>query len=480
MMKPFKLFCGSALLTACAVGPDYQTPEIPVPAAFEHAAVVDSAAQPEVLWWRQIGDRKLDDLIDQAIAANHNLRVAQANVFAARALLGEQRYEQFPIVTSGADASRQRASASTGTVIGDREQSLYSLGLDAAWELDFFGRVRRSVEAAAADYEAAVAKQRDVFVTVTAEVMRTYVELRGAQHRLAVARGNADNQTQTFELTRALLEGGRGTDLDIARAQGQLESTLATIPPLQAQVARAIHRLGVLTGQPPAALRQQLGGESAFPDIPEQISVGDPAALLRRRPDIRIAERQLASATARIGFATADLFPRVNLFGSFGYLADSAGDLGTGASETWSIGPSLTWAAFDLGRVRARIRQTDAVAESQLAIYEQTVLIALEETENALSNFLRAGQQRDRLKVAAEASTRASELARLRYRNGVDSFLTVLDAESRQLEAQDFLAQSEINTGLAFVALYKAFGGSWQQYDPAATRRVLLEDVMVE
>jgi multidrug efflux system outer membrane protein len=332
------------------------------------------------------------------------------------------RFEYFPIVTAQGSAIRTRNSAfafGSEVPVESRIATFYDAGLDATWELDFFGRVRRANEALSAEYEAQVFQQRFVAVTVAAEVARTYVELRGAQLRLQVARLNADNQRQTYDLTVALLEGGRGTELDLARAQAQLESTLATIPPLETEVARAEHRLAVLTGRPPGGLRGVLSDPdpaSMLPEQPELVGVGDPAALLRRRPDIHAAEAQLAAATARIGVNVADLFPRVTLIGSGGYLATDLDELGSDRSERFEVGPVISWAAFDLGRVRALIRASEASADAELASYEQVVLQALEETENALVRYGRARDTRLRAATWPPSARRNSVSAQFAWR----------------------------------------------------------------
>jgi multidrug efflux system outer membrane protein len=334
--------------------------------------------------------------------------------------------------------------------------------LDARWELDLFGQVRRSIEAGTADVGAAEANRRDVIVSLLAEVARNYFELRGTQNRLAVARRNADNQRQTLDLTNALLEGGRGTELDTSRAEAQLTSTLASIPPLETVVKRAMYRLGVLIGQPPTALEAELSEPLPLPTLPTLVALGRPDDLLRRRPDIRVTERNLEAATARVGVATADLFPRVILAGSVALQAGSFLDVGKGGSDTFSVGPNIFWAAFDLGRVRARIKGADARTEAALAQYEQRVLLALEETENALVDFTRQQARRDLLYASAQASEKAQNLARQRYQFGVADFLTVLDAERTLLAAQDQLADSETLTATALVAVYKALGGGWE------------------
>lgn len=453
------------MLASCAVGPDYQPPETDTSDDFAEIRGALNIAQPEIKWWQGLQDELLNWLVGKAIDNNKDLRVAQANVRIVRAQLGEGIFEFFPIIPGQASASRQQISQDTSSPGIQRRDTIYDASFDATWELDFFGRVRRSVESLAAEVDSAEYALRNVFVTVTAEVGRAYMELRGAQYRLDVAGRNAENQHQTYQLTKDMLEGGRGTDLDIARAQAQLESTLASIPPLQGEITRAINRISVLVGEQPYLLRQQLQQAKSLPVLPAVIGVGDPASLLRRRPDIATAERQLASTTARIGVATADLFPRVTLLGSYGSRSVSVSTIANTSAEIFSIGPSITWAAFDLGRVRARILAADARAEAQLATYEQTVLTALEETENAFSNYTRARERMEHLEIAAKASDKAADLARLRYRNGVDSFLNVLDAESRLLTAQDALAQIATESGVALVAIYKALGGGWQNYN---------------
>jgi len=463
------LAVAAATAAGCAVGPDYEEPQIETSAGYLHAYEPGIAPDATLVeWWRQFEDPELTALIERALVDNKDIEIATANLRAARALLSEGRFEFAPIVTASGSATRQQSSAAALPIVSaPLSDDYYDVGLDAIWELDFFGRVRRSVEALGADYEAQEATLRDALVSVAAEVARTYMELRGLQYRLAVAQGNAENQEQTYRLTQALLEGGRGTDLDIARAQAQLEATRATIPPLEAEIARAIHRLGVLVGRPPADLYQSLIARRELPPLPEIAAVGHPEDLLRRRPDIRVAERELAAATARQGVAVADLFPRVTLTGSFGYLATSTSELFESRSERYSYGPSISWAAFDLGRVNARIDAADARAAAALAAYERAVLAALEETESAVVRYSRALERQARLQIAVFASDKAADLARLRYRNGVDSFLTVLDSERRQLEAQDALASASTDTALALVAVYKALGGGWEVAAPA-------------
>jgi multidrug efflux pump len=455
--------CLLGLLSGCVtVGPDYHAPQTQMPEAFANQAQEGlSTGGVETSWWRGFQDNTLNQLVDQALAHNHDLRVATARIREARALLSETTFDRYPTVTSQASFTRQRLSEAV-LPTGDRDIELYEAGFDASWELDFFGRVRRSIEASAADVGAAEANRRDVLVSLLAEVARDYFELRGTQNRLAVARRNADNQRQTLDLTNALLEGGRGTELDTSRAEAQLTSTLASIPPLETAIKRAMYRLGVLIGQPPTALEAELSEPLPLPTLPTLVALGRPDDLLRRRPDIRVTERNLEAATARVGVATADLFPRVTLAGSVALEAGSFLDVGKGGSDTFSVGPSIFWAAFDLGRVRARIRGADARTEAALAQYEQRVLLALEDTENSLVDFTRQQARRDLLRASAQASEKAQNLARQRYQFGVADFLTVLDAERTLLAAQDQLADSETLTATALVVVYKALGGGWE------------------
>jgi multidrug efflux system outer membrane protein len=415
----------------------------------------------EAEWWRALGDPVLDELQRRARSANHDLRIAEANLRAARALLGIERRDLYPTATARASVEREASSGATRPPGIDRTQTFYSAGLDATWEVDLFGRVRRSVEAASAAYDAAEADRRGAEVAVAGEVARAYVALTGARRRLEVARANVANQEESLALVQALLDAGRGTELDLERARSQLETTRARLEPLETAEARAVHRLAILLGEMPAALDELLGDAGTVPSAPERITIGDPASLLRRRPDIAAAERRLAASTARIGVATADLFPRVSLTGSFGSLATSLDELGDGDERTTSFGPFLRWAAFDLGRVRNRIRAAEAEADAALARYEKTVLTALEETENALVRLDRVRRRQAHLVLAERAAARAAGLARERYEAGLDSFLVVLDAEARLLSAQDERASGAVDNADAYVGLYVALGGGW-------------------
>lgn len=454
----------AATLCACAVGPNYQRPATPVPPQFANLGQPGfNGADVEARFWTVFNDPRLDRLVNDALLANKDLQRARANLRASRAARRLAGFDLFPTVTGAGSYTHARESRTQLPAVLSEERTLDSVdvGFDAFWELDFFGRVRRAVQAARAEEQASAASLRDVQVTVTAEVARNYFVLRGLQEQLAVATRNADNQAQTLKVTQARLEAGRGTELDSARAEAQLKTTLASIPLFESSIATTIYRLSVLTGRLPDALTNDLQAPEPLRDLPALNAVGDPATLLRRRPDIRVAERSLAASTARIGVAIGDLFPKVTFTGSIGYDAATFRGIGKSGSDTYSVGPGISWAAFDLGRVSARIKIAHAQADADLAAYEASVLGALEETEGALVTYGRAQSRRDLLTQAATASERASDLARQRFRGGLTDFVNVLEAERDALSVQDSLAQSRTQTATALVAVYKALGGGW-------------------
>jgi outer membrane protein, multidrug efflux system len=460
-----------AVLAGCAVGPDYHQPAAPTADNFVATDGTQfRSTDVERDFWRTFNDSQLNGLIEEALIANHDGRVALARLREARTLRGEARLDFVPTITEQASrvdgqVSERQAPLASGIA---RERDYYETSFDAFWELDFFGRTRRGVEAASAEVQAAEADVYDTQVSVTAEVARNYFELRGAQARLEVARRNAENQSESLRLTTTRLEAGRGTQLDVSRAQAQLSATLGSIPDLEAEVNRTMLRLSVLVGREPQALTAQLRKEEGLPNLPRAQSIGTPEALLRRRPDIIAAERQLAAATARVGISVADLFPRISFVGSWGFDAVSSSDLGNAGSESYAFGPSIRWAAFDLGRVRQQIKQREAQADGALARYEQTVLQALEETDASLTSYSKALAKQEHLKASAEASLEAASLARVRFENGATDFLIVLDAERNALQAEDALAQSETQTATALLAMYKALGGGFRPLEDSA------------
>ncbi len=446
-------------LAGCAVGPSYQAPR-----TFESATIsnTNSVSTGTVVtnWWFGFNDATLNRLVTLAATNNMDLRLAESRLREARALWTAARFDFAPTITSDNFYNNSQASIATQPNKSRRERTLelYRVGFDATWELDLWGRVRRSVEAARATVEAVSASRADVLVSVQAEVAANYFALRGVQAQLDVAHRNATNQADIVKLAEALRDGGEGTQLDVARAKSLMNATLATIPPLEAAQEQAIHRLSVLCGVVPTTWRGELIEPHALPAPPTEIAIGDPKELLRRRPDVRAAERSLAAATARIGVEVGDLFPALTFVGSVGLQANHPGDLGKSGTSAWGFGPHLSWAALDLGRVRQRIKAASARAEESLIVYEKTVLLALEETENSLVTFGRERQRLEYLRASERAAAEAVELARQRYQDGVADFLSVLDAERTLLDLQEQLVQSETRTATSLVAVYKALG----------------------
>jgi NodT family efflux transporter outer membrane factor (OMF) lipoprotein len=454
-----------ACLSACAaVGPDYTPPAAPAPAAWHTplgngleagAADLDLGA-----WWQVFQDPVLTDLVKKAAGANLDAAVARARVREARARRGLREADPYPTVDGSTTASRSGG--------GGGETRLYSVGFDAGWEIDIFGGVRRGVEAAEGDLAAAEAGLADVMVTLAAEIGRNYMEARTLQHRLQVARANRQVQAQTYALTRSRYDVGLGDALAVQQALANLEATRSQIPLLEDNLAARFNRLAVLTGKPPGTLDDLLVERRPLSVVPPAVTVDIPAEILRRRPDVRQAERQLAAQTARIGVAEADLYPRLRLAGTFGLSAANTGDLADWASRTWSLGPSLSWRIFDAGAVRRHIEIQTAVQAQSLADYEATVLGALEEVENALSAYVQEQVRCVHLAQAAEAAAEAEMLARRRYEAGLADFSDVLDAQRTLLSYQDQLAAGRGAVVTHLIALYKALGGGWTLAPAAA------------
>lgn len=465
VIRPLALSALSLALTACMLGPDHVRPNIDTPERFARADVATATPAParDHEFWRAFDDPVLSQLVDEALLANHDLRIALARYDRAQALLRGARFDRLPTLTAEGEAADVRASAdqAPGVARAQRDGERYGASAVLGWELDLFGRVRRGIEAGGAEAAASASDLDAMQVAIVGEVARTYVELRGLQERLRVARANADNQRETLRLVQARVDAGRGTEFDSARARAQLEATLARIPALEAQEATAMHRLAVLTGRTPDALIATLEAARPLPVLPPALDPGTPGELLRRRPDVAAAEHRLHAATARIGVATADLFPRFTLGGLIGSQAIDAGALFGRDSETRIVALGVDWSFLDVGRVRARIAASDAAAAEALARYEQTVLLALEDTENALVGYARAREQDAHLARAAADSARAAELARVRFDAGAAGLLEVLDAERTRLQAEDALADARTRSAVAAVGLYRALAGGW-------------------
>lgn len=442
-----------------AVGPKYQAPvEPPVLLAPSDPRVTTTRAAAPT-WWAAFGDPELDALIAKGLASNLDLRVALDRVREARALFHRSQFDLFPHVTNDATYTRsdeQVPGFSKSAV--NIEQA--DLGFDATWEIDLFGRVRHGVQAARADADAAREDLRDAQVVVVAEIARNYLLLRGAQARRMVAEENARTAQDTLRLTQVRHDIGTGDPVDVESARARLNATEATIPPLRAAEAEAAHRLAVLVGVRPGTLDTELSTLTPTgPSAPAAVPIGDAAQFLRQRPDVRAAERRLAAETARTGVATAELFPRVNVTGFVGFLSGDVSSLFKNGSHAWAISPSITWPGLDLGSAHARLRAQEARQDESQAAYEQAVLHAVEDLQNAIVAYRERQQEVVSLSQQVSAARRAADLAHIRYKEGRIDFLRVLDAERTRLEAEDDLTQAQTNANVDVVSIYKALGG---------------------
>lgn len=459
-------------LSGCAVGPDFVKPDTATQPTFmgaSEAGIVPTGGDAMQRWWSNFGDNTLNNLVADAVSSNVTLRSAIARVNQARAIRQERFLDLFPTVTS--DLIYTRTQTPTQTFAGGAfpsnspyiENEYYNIGIDAVWELDIFGRVRRGVESKDAESAASVAQLHDAVRVLVAEVARTYFDLRGTQLQISVSEQNAKTQEQVVKVAQALFKGGQSTEFDVVRSRSQHSSTLATVPPLKAREKADMYRLSVLCGKQPQAFVPMLQATAPLPSFAGPLTIGDPAALLQRRPDLRAAEQQLHAATANIGVAKGDLWPKVSFSGSLGYQSNTWGGLSGGDSGQYGVGPGISWAAFNLGRVFARIDQSEAAQQQALATYEQSVLMALEETEGALAQFSSSKQRRDYLEDSVKQSGKAVSIARTQYENGLVDLLPVLDAQRTLLSNQLQLAESEVGLLTSLVALFKALGGGWDE-----------------
>ncbi|MEM1176892.1 MAG: efflux transporter outer membrane subunit [Acidobacteriota bacterium] len=498
-----------AAVGGCTVGPDYARPApstLPgadaqvfsaapdrAPGASEAAGVAGTAGVPgpDGAWWSVLGDPLLDALVQEALDNNLDLEAARARLRLADAARRSVAAQGRPSLAASASGERARASETTpegalaNAGLADLTQSRYGSFLSASWEVDLFGGVRRRTEAADAQIGEAAASVAGVRLGVISSVARTYVELRGAQRRLALAEESVELQEQTARRVADLERVGLGSKLDAERARALVAGTRARLAPLRTQIRSAVHRLSVLTGQPPSSLDVRLlAGRDAAPsrlaDPPDLVPTGLPSELLQRRPDLLAAERRLAASTAEVGVATANLYPRFFLTGAGGFDSTSFTDLFESASRTWRLGPSISWPIFQGGRLRAGVAAAEAGRDEAWAAYRQAVLIAVEDVENALVAYAEEELRRRALADAAASSIRATELARVVYDQGLESFLTVLDAERTQVDVEDQLVASETGVLLGLIRLYAAVGGGWQGESSQVVSDRAAEEVAAE
>lgn len=465
MRRPFAL-SALFLLGACTLGPNYAGPPHPtasgaVPAGFARSGNGATAAEPAAAqWWTSLGDPLLDEMERQALADNPNVAMALARLNQARAALRLEKANALP----SASASPVYGHLELPAIAGNSAKSydFFNMGLDASWEADLFGGHRRGIESARATMEAGAARLADVQVQIGAEVAQAYVALRDRQQRVALLRQSVGLQQRMLELTRQRFKGGTASAVDVERLQGQMDGTAAQIEPLRADIDAYRNALAVLTGQAPGALDARLEAAGAVPNPPAQVAVGDPAALLQRRPDIRAAERDLAARTAKIGVAEAARFPALSFMGVIGLGGSSLSDV-TDVNNIAAIAvPQLRWNFLDFGRGKARVRQAEAARDEAEGQYRATVLKALQDAEDALARF---GKQRNQLAALARvklSADRAAELTRQRYRAGTTTLIDLLDTERRRVDAEQNLAQAQAGLTGYFIALQKSLGLGWQ------------------
>jgi NodT family efflux transporter outer membrane factor (OMF) lipoprotein len=458
------------------VGPDYQPPATKMPAAYQELtsgsttapAFVTAAAPAEIRWWRQFGDGELASLVERAVTANPGVAIAQARLREARSGREMAQATLYPQFGVGASLLRYGLSDSVIKLPGiDSSGGLYQIGFDAAWAVDLFGGIRRGVEAAQANEQASDAERRGVVLMVAAETARAYLELRGDQRELQIAETTLDEQRQTLAVTESKNRNGLASELEVLRARTEVEATAAQVPTLQQAVRQYIHVLSTLLGQDPTALSSELEQLQPIPAIPGMLAVGIPSDLLRRRPDIQAVERQLAAATAGVGVASAELFPKLLLGGVAGLSSRNSGELFNGDSNFYVAGPSVNWSIFDGGLRKAGVRLSEARVDAARAAYEYTVLRAFREVESSLVGVDRTQEQVRDLERLSASARESSAIARRDYERGILDQLTVLDAQRQSNRADMMLAQGQVQLIVNAVTLYKSLGGGWEIAEPA-------------
>ena len=460
-------------MTACVTGPRYVPPKVTMPAAFQEASRPAAEQLDRSMlerWWTGFHDPVLEDLVTRSIEGNLDLKIAAARVREARAARGIAASAALPQVDLNGQYARGersdavppfKSAAGGASPFGPRTQNVFEAGFDAGWELDVFGGVRRDVEAAVAQVQSAQEGQRDVLVTLLADVARNYAELRGTQRQIEILDATVRSQQDTLDLAKARFDAGLGTALDVERAEGLLEATRSRGPDLDRLAKRAIYRLDVLLGQEPGTVVSMLEIPRVLPTQPPDLPDVVPSELLSRRPDLRRAERDVAAATAHLGVARSELFPRFSIAGNFGRRSQDASDLGSTGSQFWFLVAGVRLPILSGGRIRANIQVQDARQEAAVRRYEKAVLTAVEEVENALSSQTREQHRLETLRASVAANRRALDLATERYTGGLENFLSVLDAQRAVYSSEDGVALSETNAMVSLIAVYKALGGGW-------------------
>ncbi|TPN88514.1 efflux transporter outer membrane subunit [Mesorhizobium sp. CU2] len=452
----------AALLSGCVVGPDYQKPLLAMPASWS-GLKAGKPAKPAQLskWWQRLRDPELNALVEEAVAGNLDVATARAKIREARASYRQSVGTFFPSADGSGSATRNRVSATSAGTVASETYDQYQAGLDASWEIDLFGANRRGVEAARYGLDASEEELRSTLLTLVGDVTSNYIQARGYQARIALARRSAASQRETAQLTRTMAQAGTSTAADVAKAEGQASSTEASVPSLEAAYAETVHRLSVLTGRPPASLNERLKRVAPIPAPRLPIPTGVPADILLTRPDVRMAERQYAQYTAKIGQAEAARYPSVSLTGDISTTALKLGDLGKNSTIGWSFGPTLSVPLFNAGQLEAAVDVARAQRDQYFIAYKAAVLTALEDVENASVSLSQERIRTGKLASSAKSYGDAARLERTLYKAGESSLLDVLDAERSAYSAEDSLLQSRVSVATDYIALNKALGGGW-------------------
>jgi NodT family efflux transporter outer membrane factor (OMF) lipoprotein len=456
------------MLSGCkTVGPNYSPPEMQTPGAWQTTvagATADKQSEEEVLakWWTTFNDPVLSGLMERAVSGNLSLKQALNSVRQARIQRGITDTDRFPSVNSSGSAGRTYSKDMLGDFTGSNS---LRLGLDASWELDIFGGVKRSLEASDANIQVSQESYRDVLVSLLAEVALNYIEVRSYQSQLLVAESNLKTQEETYNITRWRYQAGLTTGLDMENANKNLEQTRSQVPSLKSGLEQAENRIAVLLGSEPGSLDSELDEYKPIPVVPKEIALGIPADLLRRRPDLRKAERDIAAQTARIGVAEADRYPKISLSGNIGLSALGLGDLLSTDSLSTGISSGISWPVFNAGKIMKNIDVQWAVQEQKLIIYKSALLTALEDVENALTSYSYDQIRREAVIKASKSAEQAADISRSQYSSGLIDFQSVLEAESTLLSLQNQVAQSDAQVIKDLISMYKSLGGGWSSFE---------------
>jgi len=462
------IFLGLLIVPGCTVGPNYKRPDVAVQQTWTHppttqASVIDEATPPSA-WWTTLNDPKLNSLVQSACDGNLSVSIAKSRIAEARAERSVAVGGLYPSVGAGGSYSYNRAFGPLFPV-ETHDYQFYATGFDAVWEADIFGGVRRSVEASQDELEAQKDAERGAVVSIVAEVARSYVELRTTQQRILIANANIQTQSDSLDLAKRLNASGIVSDLDVTRAQAELTQTESLIPLLEIQEKGLIHQLGILLGESPEALSAELIVAGPIPAAPRRVPIGLPSQLLRRRPDVREVERQLAAATAQIGVAEADLYPQVTLTGDFGVGAEDFGRMFNWSNRYVGVGPSVRWQLLEGGRILANIDAHKAIRQELIDQYKLTILVALRETADSLVALDNEQRQFNLLSQSVQSNEDSVRIASEQYAGGTVGYLSLLDAQRSLLRTQDAMAQSQGEVTLSVIALYKAIGGGWEKVE---------------